>query len=76
MFSGILGSITSIFKGLGAVFGFFKDRQLINAGKATQRSENQEEVLKDVQDANTAKSDLRDPDERERVRSKFHRRDQ
>ena len=37
--------IKAVFAALGAIFGWFKDRQLINAGKAEQANENAQATL-------------------------------
>ena len=40
-----MGVIKAVFAALGAIFGYFKDRQLINAGKAEQANENAQATL-------------------------------
>lgn len=40
--------IKAVFEALGAIFGFLKDRQLINAGKAEQANEDAQATLKAV----------------------------
>jgi len=40
-----VGFLKAVFGALGAIFGFFKDRQLINAGKAEQANENAQATL-------------------------------
>ena len=37
--------IKAVFAALGAIFGWFKDRQLINAGRSEQALENAQETL-------------------------------
>ena len=40
-----MGVIKAVFAALGAIFGYFKDRQLINAGKAEQANEDAQATL-------------------------------
>lgn len=40
-----MGFLKAVFGALGAIFGFLKDRQLINAGKAEQANENAQATL-------------------------------
>lgn len=40
-----MGFVKAVFEALGAIFGFLKDRQLINAGKAEQANENAQATL-------------------------------
>ena len=40
-----MGFIKAVFEALGAIFGFLKDRQLINAGKAEQANEDAQATL-------------------------------
>jgi membrane glycosyltransferase len=40
-----MGFIKAVFGALGAIFGFLKDRQLINAGKAEQANEDAQATL-------------------------------
>ena len=37
--------VKAVFEALGAIFGYFRDRQLINAGKAEQANENAQATL-------------------------------
>ena len=37
--------VKAVFAALGAIFGYFKDRQLINAGKAEQANEDAQATL-------------------------------
>ena len=46
---GIVAAIKAIFGALGALFGFLKDRQLIDAGKAEQANANAQETLDTVE---------------------------
>ena len=41
----MIGLIKAVFGALGAVFGYFRDRQLINAGKAEQANANAQATL-------------------------------
>ena len=41
----MIGLIKAVFGALGAIFGFLKDRQLINAGKAEQVNEDAQATL-------------------------------
>lgn len=40
-----MGFVKAVFEALGAIFGFLKDRQLINAGKAEQANEDAQATL-------------------------------
>lgn len=66
---GIVAAIKAIFGALGALFGFLKDRQLIDAGKAEQANANAQETLDTVSKVN-APIEL---DDIKRVRDKFRR---
>ena len=41
----MIGLIKAVFGVLGAIFGYFRDRQLINAGRSEQALENAQETL-------------------------------
>jgi hypothetical protein len=41
----MIGLIKAVFGALGAIFGWFRDRQLINAGRSEQALENAQETL-------------------------------
>jgi len=41
----VIGLIKAVFGALGAIFGFLKDRQLINAGKAEQANDTAQATL-------------------------------
>ena len=41
----MIGLIKAVFGALGAIFGFLKDRQLINAGKAKQANDTAQATL-------------------------------
>ena len=41
----MIGLIKAVFGALGAIFGYFRDRQLINAGKAEQANEDAQATL-------------------------------
>ena len=41
----MIGLIKAVFGALGAIFGFLKDRQLINAGKAEQANDTAQATL-------------------------------
>jgi len=41
----VIGLIKAVFGALGAIFGYFRDRQLINAGRSEQALENAQETL-------------------------------
>ena len=41
----MIGLIKAVFGALGAIFGWFKDRQLINAGRSEQANENAQATL-------------------------------
>jgi hypothetical protein len=41
----VIGLIKTVFGALGAIFGYFKDRQLINAGKAEQANDTAQATL-------------------------------
>ena len=41
----MIGFIKAVFGALGAIFGFLKDRQLINAGKAEQANDTAQATL-------------------------------
>ena len=68
---GILGALKAAFSALGALFGFLKDRQLINAGKAEAKGEQAQKTLDTVRDAN---ADITDA-ERLRAVQKYRRDD-
>jgi hypothetical protein len=44
----MIGLIKAVFGALGAIFGWFKDRQLINAGKAEQANDTAQATLDTV----------------------------
>jgi len=44
----MIGLIKAVFGALGAVFGYFRDRQLINAGRSEQANENAQATLDTV----------------------------
>lgn len=50
---------------IGKVFGFFGDRQLIDAGKSTERLDHNEDIINETDKAIDA---ARDDDQLERVR--------
>jgi len=41
----MIGLIKAVLGALGAVFGYFRDRQLINAGRSEQAFENAQETV-------------------------------
>jgi len=41
----VIGLIKAVLGALGAIFGYFRDRQLINAGKAEQANEDAQATL-------------------------------
>ena len=41
----MIGLIKAVFGALGAIFGWFRDRQLINAGRSEQALENAQETI-------------------------------
>jgi len=41
----VIGLIKAVFGALGAIFGYFRDRQLINAGKAEQANDTAQATL-------------------------------
>ena len=41
----MIGLIKAVLGALGAIFGYFRDRQLINAGKAEQANEDAQATL-------------------------------
>ena len=41
----MIGLIKAVFGALGAIFGYFRDRQLINAGKAEQANDTAQSTL-------------------------------
>ena len=41
----MIGFIKAVFGALGAIFGYFRDRQLINAGKAEQANDTAQATL-------------------------------
>ena len=41
----MIGLIKAVFGALGAIFGYFRDRQLINAGRSEQANENAQATL-------------------------------
>ena len=41
----MIGLIKAVFGALGAIFGYFRDRQLINAGRSEQSNENAQATL-------------------------------
>lgn len=45
---GVIAAIKAVFGALGAIFGYFKDRQLINAGKAEQANDTAQATLDTV----------------------------
>ena len=42
---GFLAAIKAVFGAFGAIFGYFRNRQLINAGRSEQALENAQETL-------------------------------
>jgi hypothetical protein len=42
---GFLAAIKAVFGAFGAIFGYFRDRQLINAGRSEQANENAQATL-------------------------------
>ena len=44
----MIGLIKAVFEALGAIFGYFRDRQLINAGKAEQANDTAQATLDTV----------------------------
>lgn len=52
-----MGVIKAVFGALGAIFGFFKDRQLINLGKAEQANANAQKTLDVVAKVNAPVTD-------------------
>lgn len=45
----IVGAIKAIFGALGELFGFFKDRQLLDAGEAKNKAKNDEAMLNAIE---------------------------
>jgi hypothetical protein len=45
---GFIAAIKAVFGALGAIFGYFRDRQLINAGKAEQANDTAQATLDTV----------------------------
>ena len=64
MIAGILKAVLELF---GALAGYFRDRQLIDAGKAEASNENAQKTLDVIADVHRAIGD----DERERVWNKL-----
>lgn len=59
----MIALIKAVLGALGAIFGYFKDRQLIDAGKAEQANANAQATLDTVAKANAPITDA----DRERV---------
>lgn len=53
----IVGAIKAAFTFFGKVAGFFKDKQLLDAGKASQRAKDHEVKDERVKQADIARSD-------------------
>lgn len=69
----MIGTIKAVFAGIGKLFGFLNNRQLINAGAEKERARTNSAINDNVRKANDAVHSLHDPDERERVRERFNR---
>lgn len=69
----ILAAIKSFFTGIGELFGFLNNRQLINSGVEKERAKTNAALNENVSEANEAVRSLNDPDERSRVRERFNR---
>jgi membrane glycosyltransferase len=59
----IVGAIKAVFAALAELFGLFKDRQLINAGKAEAQNDNAQTTLDTIAAAHLPITD----DDRQRV---------
>ncbi len=68
------GILTAGLKILASLLGMAERKQFEEAGRAKQRGEQLEETFDDVEKAKAARDELRDSDERERVRRKFTRK--
>lgn len=67
--SGILG----LFKTIGGLFDFMRDRRLKREGRMQERVETQAEVIENVTKANKAAVDTGDSDRAKRLRDKYTR---
>lgn len=54
---GFITAIKAVFSALGALFGFLKDRQLIDAGKAKAQNENAQKTLDTIAKVNAPITD-------------------
>jgi len=68
---GALGKIAGAFK---AFKDWMHDIKIFNAGRDRERAESNQRVNDDVKKANEAVIRLNDPNERDRVRSKYRRK--
>ncbi len=66
----VLTFLKAVFIGLAELFGFLKNRQLINAGKAEQQRDDMLEHMRRVEAADDARAD---PARLERLRHKRYR---
>ena len=69
----MIGWVKPLLSLLSAVAGFFRDKQLLDAGRAQERSEAQEGVLDDVAEKNRLAGELGDADARDELRDKHYR---
>lgn len=68
----MIGWLKPLLSILSAIAGFFRDKQLLDAGRARERSEAQEEVLEDVAEKNRLVGELGDADARKQLRDKHY----
>ena len=69
----MIDTIKAVFTGVGKLFGFLNNRQLINAGVEKERAKNSGKLLENVERSNVVTLGLDDPDNRRRVRDRFNR---
>jgi len=69
----MIGTIKAVFTGIGKLFGFLNNRQLINAGVEKERARTNATLNQNVDTANKAVRSLDSVPERKRVRKRFNR---
>jgi hypothetical protein len=66
---GFLAAIKAVFGAFGTIFGYFRDRQLINAGRSEQANENAQATLDTIAKVAVPITDA----DRKRVCEKYRR---
>lgn len=70
-----LKAIEAFFSALGKIAGFFKDRQLLDAGKDIEKGKQAENALKDIKHVKNVKKDVADLSDDELDSELFNNRD-